>query len=546
MPPEDSSRIGGGDSTRLDQRSLVSVLVRRSPIIILVTLIAAGGAAAFAFANRDTYESTAQLLFRQTIGLEQNAQGLQPGAPDADNLAQNNVAMVDSRRVAVEVARELGDVSPAEVDDDVTVAAVKDSDVVEVTAKAESREGAAELATAYARAAQGLAQADQNRQARASLRNVNAQLAELPPAARRGRIGASLREKRETLRTIADVGSGSAQIIQPGYAPEGKSGSPVETILLGTLFGLILGAGLALLRDQMDRRLHHPAAVSAAFDAPVLTTVPRNRKLKKAVPFGELPAEVSEAFRMLQMNLRFGSRPPVRKVLVTSARPGEGKTTTAWNLACAAASSGLSVTLVEGDLRRPSMAERYGIEATPGLVDVLRGDALIGSALQSVPTLGGESGDNGHLRPMKVLVAGTRPPDPWALMQSPAMIRALELISRDLVIIDAPPISYVADAIALLRYVDGVLVCASVNSTNGPEAERLRHQLSTLDARILGVVANRGSAATGYAYAARPGGAAPPLPPDDVLTWSDMPSEPQPGRFERGPGDSSDLPYHRS
>ncbi len=546
MPSEDSSRIGGADSDRQDERSLLSVLVRRSPIIILVTLVAAGGAAAFAYSNRDTYESTAQLLFRQTIGLEQNAQGLQPGAPDADNLAQNNVALVDSRRVSVETARELGDIPPEDVDDDVTVAAQKDSDVVNVTATADSPGRAAELANAYARSAQRLAQADQERQTLASLSSVNAQLAELPRAARRGRIGAPLREKRETLRTIADVGSGSSQIIQPGYEPEGKSGSPLETILLGGLFGLILGVGLALLRDQMDRRLHHPAAVSAAFDAPVLTTVPRNRKLKKAVPFGELPTEVSEAFRMLHMNLRFGSRPPVRKVLVTSARAGEGKTTTAWNLACAAASSGLSVTLVEADMRRPSIAERYGIEATPGLVDVLRGDALIGSALQSVPTLSGESGENGHLRPMKVLVAGTRPPDPWALMQAPAMTRALELISRDLVIIDAPPISHVADAIALLRYVDGVLVCASVNSTNGPEAERLRHQLSTLDARLLGVVANRGSAATGYAYAARSGGELPPLPPDDVLTWNDLPSQPPAGRFERGPDDSSDLPSGRA
>lgn len=502
MSSEDRpTNVYGGDSSSREQTSLLSVLLRRAPIIILVTLLSAGAAAAFAFAGRDEYESTAQLVFRQTIGPEQNAQGLQPGAPDADNLAQNNVAFVNSRRVAEATAQELGDISPEDVERDVEVAGQKDSDVVNVVATAGSPERAAELANTYVEAAQQQAQADQEAVTLAALQSVTRQLRELPPEQRNGDGGASLRERRETLRTLADVGTGSPQVIQPGFVPEAKSGSPVETILLGTLFGLILGVGIALLRDQMDRRLHHAAEVSAAFDAPVLTTVPRNRKLKRGVTFGELPDEVAESFRMLDMNLRFGVEPPVRSVLVTSARSREGKTTVAWNLACAAASSGLSVTLVEADLRRPSMAERYGLRPGPGLSELLRGEVLIADALQSVPTLPDTSGANGHLRPMQVLVAGKLPPDPWALMQSPAMVRVLELVSGDLVVIDTPPIPHVADAIALLRRVDGVLVCASVNSTSGPEADRLRHQLETLDARVVGVVANGGSAASGYAYA---------------------------------------------
>ena len=386
MSPEDRANPAyGGDHTGREQASLFAVLLRRAPIIIVVTLLAAGAAAAFAYANRDSYESTAKLLFRQTVGPEQAAQGLPPGAPDADNLAQNNVAVVDSRRVAVETARQLGDMSADDVDSDVVVAAQKDSDVVNVTATATSPERAAELANTYAEVARSQAQADQRALTLAALRSVDRQLRELPRRQRGGDAATDLREKRDTLQTLADAGVGSPQIIQPGYPPENKSGSPLETILLGTLFGLILGVGLALLRDQMDRRLHHAAEVSTAFDAPVLTTVPRNRKLKRNVPFGRLPADVAESFRMLQMNLRFGPEPPVRSVLVTSARTGEGKTTVAWNLACAAASSGLSVTLVEADLRRPSMADRYGLEASPGLSEVLRGEVMIANALRSVP-----------------------------------------------------------------------------------------------------------------------------------------------------------------
>jgi succinoglycan biosynthesis transport protein ExoP len=285
--------------------------------------------------------------------------------------------------------------------------------------------------------------------------------------------------------------------------PTSKSGTPAQTIVLGVLFGLILGVGLALLREQSDRRLHRTEQVSAAFDAPVLTTVPRSRKLKRHRAFAELPPEVAEAFRMLQMNLRFGQSTPVHSVLVTSSRAREGKTTVAWNLASAAASAGLSVALVEADMRRPSIAQRYGLEPAPGLADALRGEVSVSTSLQlALPARPDSPHANGHTRPIHVLVAGDPPPDPWALMQSSVMVRVLEVLKRDhdLVVIDTPPIPHVADAISLLRRVDGVIVAASVNSTSGPEADRLRHQLQTLDARVLGVVANGGSAMNGYAY----------------------------------------------
>jgi Mrp family chromosome partitioning ATPase len=104
-----------------------------------------------------------------------------------------------------------------------------------------------------------------------------------------------------------------------------------------------------------------------------------------------------------------------------------------------------------------------------------------------------------------VIVAGEAAPNPWALMQSSVMARVLDVLRKDhdLVVIDTPPIPHVADAISLLRHVDGVLVTASVNSTRGPDASRLRDQLQGLDANVLGVVANGGSALSGYAAYAR-------------------------------------------
>jgi capsular exopolysaccharide synthesis family protein len=485
---------------------LLAVLRRRAWVVVLVTLLAGGAAAAFAYVNRNSYASTAQLLFRQTIGPEVGALGLLPNTPDADNLTASNVQLIKSRRVADATARELGilgtEMSAEDVEKDIAVSAEKDSDVVKVTATATSARRAALLATVYARQGSKIAQADQMQLARRVLRNMSGQLSGMPRRRRNSVEGAQLRARIWTLRALAETGPGTPTVIQSGFVPTSKTGDPVQTIILGVLFGVVLGVGLALLREQADRRLHRPEDVSAAFDAPVLTTVPRSRALKRNAKFAELPPEVAEAFRMLQMNLRFAQSGPVRSVLVTSSRSREGKTTIAWNLASAAATGGLSVALVEADLRRPSVAERYDLEPEPGLTEALQGDITIAEALQPVIAFGENASLNGHQRRFSVVVAGSAAVDPWALMQSDAMGRVLDVLEQhhDLVVVDTPPIPHVADAISLVRHVDGVVVVASVNSTSGPEARRLRDQLQGLDARVLGVVANGGTPVTGYGY----------------------------------------------
>jgi capsular exopolysaccharide synthesis family protein len=256
------------------------------------------------------------------------------------------------------------------------------------------------------------------------------------------------------------------------------------------------------VREQSDRKLRRAEQVTTAYGAPVLTTIPRSRALKRRKRFADLPPQVAEAFRMLQMNLRFGRETPINSVMVTSSRTGDGKTTVSWNLAAAAASAGMSVALVEGDLRRPSLADRYGLDHGPGLADVLQGDFSIADATQS-RAFGPQS--SGYPSALDVLVAGSPASNPWALMQSSTMARVLAVLARDhdLVVIDTPPIPHVSDAISLLREVDGVLIAVSVGSTGSQDAARLRDQLQGLDANVLGVVANGGSAMSGYAAYAR-------------------------------------------
>lgn len=502
------------DTTSSEGLSPFAVLRKRWLIVVLITLLTGAAAAAFAYANRDTYESTAKLVFRQTISPELNAIGLLPSTQDAKNLAQDNAEFVDSRAIAVVTSRDLRAqgiaLTPADVDRDVTVVGSKDSDVVAVTASATSPQRAAIVANAYANAAARASLDIQRGQAGRALANLNKQLAALSRKQRNTGFGPALRSRIVAVRALVAVGNGSPQVLQPGYVPTAKSGNPIQTIVLGLLFGLVLGAGAALLREQADRRLHQPEELSAAFDAPVLTTVPRRRALGRNAKFADLPPEVTEAFRMLHTNLRHTQTGPVRSVVITSSRSGEGKTTVAWNLACAAVSGGVSVAIVEADLRRPALSQRYGVAPVPGLGDVLLGAVSLADAVQQIdaPTT---KGADGHQRRLDVLTSGDPGPDPWALMQSDAIGRLLDDLKRDhdLVIVDTPPIPHVADAISLLRHVDGVIVTASVNSTRGPAAIRLRDQLQGLDARILGVVAVGGSPVSGYAYAPRPVAAAP-------------------------------------
>jgi uncharacterized protein involved in exopolysaccharide biosynthesis len=259
VPASEDQTTHSLEPTPREHVSLLAVLRRRALVIVLTTILCGAAAAAFAFSDRDSYESTAKLLFRQSIGPELNAVGLDPTSPDADNLAKNNVEVVASRRVAEATAQDLQrrglDMSADDVEDDVRVTGTNDSEVVEVVASAGSAPRAALLANAYSESVVDLAGSDQRRLALRARDEVRDQLKALPAREREGPLGTRMRGDINQLETLAAVGTGSPQVIQPGYPPSSRSGSPIQTIVLGTLFGLLLGLALALLREQSDRRI---------------------------------------------------------------------------------------------------------------------------------------------------------------------------------------------------------------------------------------------------------------------------------------------------
>lgn len=484
--------------------SILATLRRRAVIIVLTTLLVGGAAAAFAYLRPSRYQTTAELLFNQTIPTELNALGLNPATPNADKLAADNAAFVGSRRVAIRATQLLADGTGVDsVQKHVSVPAPKTSDVVDVVATASSAARVARLADAYSTAAIQLARSDQATRTRAIIDGLRAQLRGLKPS---DPTVVAIHTRIAELGGLGSAGTGVPQLIQAGFVPTHKADSPLATVLLGVLFGLLLGLGLALLREQTDARLRHPRALSAAFEAPVLATVPHSRILARRTPFASLPGDVAAPFHMVLAQLRYGAGKPVRGVLITSAGVGQGKTTIAWNLAAAAAAARMSVILIDADLRSSEIASRYGLQDTPGLGEVLRGEARLADAIQRVPPTDNGSAD-GRLRKVAVLTAGAPTPEAATLLQSGEMTELLgTLRHHELLIIDASEIARQSDAISLLRRVDGVLIAAPLNTSRGTEALQLRSQLDALNTRIIGVIAvGRGKRPGGYVQAGRPG-----------------------------------------
>jgi capsular exopolysaccharide synthesis family protein len=214
------------------------------------------------------------------------------------------------------------------------------------------------------------------------------------------------------------------------------------------------------------------------------------RRRKGGATMGEMweaGGQVGEAFRALRANLQYlGVAHPLRTILVTSASPKQGKTTITAHLAVAIASSGASVVAVEGDLRRPELANSLGVHGSSGLTNVLVGSADLQRSLVDVP-LDVDPRSSGIV---SLLPSGPLPPNPSELLGSLQMRELLDRLTGlyDYALIDSPPLLLVADTLDLARMVDGVVFVARRNQVTSDEAREVRATVDRLGLKLLGVV----------------------------------------------------------
>lgn len=191
---------------------------------------------------------------------------------------------------------------------------------------------------------------------------------------------------------------------------------------------------------------------------------------------------VSEAYRQLRTSIQFYSLDrSIQTLLITSASPEDGKSTTVANLAVTFAETGCSVVAVDCDLRRPSLHKMFGLSNEAGLTALILDEKTLNDVLQ--PT------DVPHLR---VLPSGPLPPNPSELLGSQRMERLIESLrsTADVVIFDSPPTISVTDAAVLGAKMDGVLLVVSVGKTKRDHVVRAKQLLARVNAKVLGVVLN--------------------------------------------------------
>jgi receptor protein-tyrosine kinase len=323
-----------------------------------------------------------------------------------------------------------------------------------------------------------------------------------------GTTGQALIDRAESLRILANLQDGGAQVVQPAKVPKSPS-SPktLRNTVLGLLLGLLLGFSLAFLLERLDRRIKTVEDLEQTYRVPLLATVPQNKSFARSpASNGANHSSQLEVFRLLRAYLRyFNVDRQIRSLLVVSAAPGDGKTTVARNLALAAQETGTKTLLIDVDLRRPDLARFFAVSPAPGLSELLIGGVEVKDAIRSVPIATRVNGSTAEIA-LDVLVAGHPPPNPAELIESHAMSDVLSWATEhyELVVIDTPPLSVVSDAIPLLGKVDGVVLVSQLGKTTRDAAAFLRERLAGMNAPLLGVVANgvnpKGQAGYGYGY----------------------------------------------
>lgn len=444
----------------MDLRDFLRVLRRRWRIVAALLTLALVTAVTVTALSTRVYQADSEVF----VSLQDAGSGTTSNAYQGNLFSQERVKsyakIANSPRVTGPVVTQLRlDLTPEQLSGRITATAPTDTVLVDLVVKDPSPARARDIANAvsqqFARVVQDL-------------------------------------EKPATGRSPVSV-----SVVRPATLPLAPVSprTPIN-IALGLLVGLALGIGVAVLRETLDTTIKTSEDLQKLVGSSALGIISYDGLAQKNPLVSQLDSRTGrgEAFRTLRTNLRFVDidNPP-RTVVITSSVASEGKSTTACNLAITLASAGVRVILVEGDLRRPRVADYMGLDGAVGLTDVLIGRAALDVVLQPW----GNS-------TLSVLASGPLPPNPSELLGSAQMGELLKTMQAraDIVLIDAPPLLPVTDAAVLGRECHGALVIVRYGRTTREQLTRSLGALESAGARVLGTVLNMAptGGAHGYGY----------------------------------------------
>lgn len=502
-------------------RDYLWVVRRRKWLILLPVVVVPAAAVAFSLQQKPVYRASASvLLSRQNLantlnGLQDPTLSVQP-----DRLAQTQADLARSPVVARQVLAKLRlrDRSVKQFLGESSVSPAQNADVLTFTVRDTSRTLAVGLVRAYAMQYRTYRHQLDTQALQAARQEVQTRIEALPE--KTGALYANLVDKEQQLSTMEALQTSNATVIAEPTSATQVSPRPKRNGALGLMLGLVLGVGLAFLRESLDTRVHSSQEIGERLALPLLARIPepprRLRSDDKLAMLAEPSGVHAEAFRMLRTNLEFtmlGHQ--VRTLMVTSALEQEGKSTTIANLALALARGGQRVILVDLDLRRPYLQKFFGLGTKPGITQVVLGRASLQEALVHVPisaiephakaadrydlSRNGDTGVNGWLG---VLASGPIPPDPGEFSASVALSEVLAQLREraDLVLIDAPPLLHVGDALTLSAKVDALMLVTKPEALRRPMLTDLRRLLENAPTLRLGFIVTGSDAEGGYGY----------------------------------------------
>jgi capsular exopolysaccharide synthesis family protein len=493
------------------------VIARRKWIVLLVTVLMTVSAVAYSKNQTPKYQATASLPSPQSSAAEAKAGSI--------TWSQTNAPLADTTRIAAIVVGErtpapiptVGPttapiapvpppfvqakgtgVSSSELINSSTVVAADTGDSIEFTVTATDPLVAKRLANAWAQVyGASLLYSVEVDHAGQWISIEKYITGATPPGPA---LLKSLQDKQAAL--LFGLAVPPARVdFQPAESANQTQPQTTRNTIIGLVLGLVLGVILAFLQDLLDKRIRTADEVGRRLRVPLLASIPapprslRDHPLVLLAPRGGAQGPSAEAYRIAKLNLGTVMRANRAKaVMFVSAADSEGTSRTAANMAVALARSGSHVVLVDANMRRPAIDGFFGLDDRTGLSDILSGHGDLADAL-TIVDVGGEGpddvGTNGRAASgglLEVLPAGPPPADAADLLESRAMAELLgELRGRaDIVLIDAPPMLPVTDAMMLGAKVDGVIVVARARLASRPHMVALARALDACAAPTLG------------------------------------------------------------
>ena len=501
-------------------------LKARKWMILLAVVLATGATYAYFAHKPNVYTASTDVY---VIDPGDPVTGV-PNPQATDRQVADQAGLVDSRSTAAAVVEKIGyPGSASDLLNHVAITSRPGEDFVEFTAHGSSAGQAAAIANGFGNEFVSLVNGAENSRIASALRLSQAQLAALGTGVPAQLSRADLIAQIDRLKLALADPQKISQMVQAALPPRSPSSpKPVPDALFALIVSLVLAIGLAYAMERFDRRLKNPEEMETAYSAPLLAVLPHTDD-PVATRDGQptLGADFREAFRILRTNIELAAvDSPPRTIVVSSAVPGEGKSTVVRNLALAFREAGKRVAVIDLDLRHPALARPFGVAEGPGITEVMRREAVLGDVtlriavrltvleevVRAYPENGSPAnGTNGHRviplphPKLSLILSGARPANPPALLASQRLIEVLDELRAqyDVVLIDTAPVLAVTDTIPLLRYADALVVVGRLSVSTRDTARRLLELLERVPGvNTLGVVANdlASSEAESYGY----------------------------------------------